>query len=380
MKKLYWTALTMAVMVGAAAVTRAADENAGTGEQQVTVVSVADPGYAGYFDDSAFQDAVTALDAAALADIALKLAEGERVLLRSHSSGATSQAVLQFAVKVATDKKDAATLERLSAAAERGQMGDLKAQIEAAKQLAQASRAATGTKVAIGDVDANTLMVYELLSDKIQFARSIGDRAVLEDIRDTVAEYVDLTDELQSAIKAAATDALANLPEQTDEATQALAVLAGGARVTGSGTLAIAASGNSPGGSITIERIPSKPPMPVVKCTFANPSTKETVSFTCHGTGKAYDILPGKTMSFTIYGKYVPPKTTPPPVVAGVGVIALDLGGAANQTEGKIVPPVLLFWKTGPFKIKIPAYFRVPTNGSFNFVKGSNGQWYLKRR
>ncbi len=101
-----------------------------------------DPGFSGYFDEEAFRQAAGTMNAGAIADLALKLAEGERVLLRPHASGINSTAVLGLAVRVATETKDAATLERLAAAAEKGKLETLQAQIAAAKQVAGASRAA----------------------------------------------------------------------------------------------------------------------------------------------------------------------------------------------------------------------------------------------
>ena len=56
------------------------------------------------------------LDAAALADIALQLREGERVLLRSHKAIKGSK-VMELTLKLATKNQDQETLARLALAA-----------------------------------------------------------------------------------------------------------------------------------------------------------------------------------------------------------------------------------------------------------------------
>ncbi len=134
---------------------------------------------------------------------------------------------------------------------------------------------------------------------------------------------------------------------------------------------------------MTIEAPPGKPAVPVCRCNLRNVN-KEAVKFTCHGTGREYTIEPGKSMSFTIYGKYIPAKVAAPPVIAGAGTLAIDLSGkeTTSVTPEKIVPPILMFWRTtsGIIKIKLPWYSRVPVNGNLDLVKGSDGKIYLKRR
>ena len=82
------------------------------------------------------------VDPALLTDVALQLAEGERILLRSRK-GITAAQALQLAVKAAGDKQHKASLERLIRFAEERKDQALAAQIAAAQKLAAASRGAT---------------------------------------------------------------------------------------------------------------------------------------------------------------------------------------------------------------------------------------------
>src|SRR5262245_61010621 len=80
-------------------------------------VVVDDPAFERYVDMEALAEAWEDRDAEALTDIGLQLAEGERVLLRSHK-GITAEQVLTVAARLAADQRDKKTLQRLSRAAE----------------------------------------------------------------------------------------------------------------------------------------------------------------------------------------------------------------------------------------------------------------------
>ena len=69
-----------------------------------------------YVDMVRLQEAWDRLSAAALADAGLQLAEGERVLFRSHKA-LPADAVLKAAANIAVEKRDKQTLERLAKAA-----------------------------------------------------------------------------------------------------------------------------------------------------------------------------------------------------------------------------------------------------------------------
>ena len=70
-----------------------------------------DPAFEQYVDLSDLLDAVETLDAVRLTDCGLQMAEGERILSRSHKL-ATADQILTLAARAAADQNDEKTLQR----------------------------------------------------------------------------------------------------------------------------------------------------------------------------------------------------------------------------------------------------------------------------
>jgi hypothetical protein len=98
-----------------------------------------DPAFDRYLDLELLDRAWSDKNAPLLADLALQLAEGERVLFRSHR-GISADQVLAMATRVAAERRDAKTLTRLSKACDAFKKTELGAQATGALRLASASR------------------------------------------------------------------------------------------------------------------------------------------------------------------------------------------------------------------------------------------------
>src|SRR5262249_59130687 len=95
-----------------------------------------DPAFDRYVDLTLLQEALASRDSAQVADVALQLAEGERILLRPHKA-VKADKLLALAVRLAAKMQDRATLDRLAKmATARGDKG-LATQIEAARNVSR---------------------------------------------------------------------------------------------------------------------------------------------------------------------------------------------------------------------------------------------------
>jgi len=98
-----------------------------------------DPAFDRYLDLELLERAWSDKNAPLLADVGLQLAEGERVLFRTHKS-VTSDQVLAMAIRTAMERRDVKTLTRLAKAAEALNKAELRAQANGALRLASTSR------------------------------------------------------------------------------------------------------------------------------------------------------------------------------------------------------------------------------------------------
>ncbi len=101
-----------------------------------------DPAFDQYVDMGLLADAWAELDPALMTDVALQLAEGERILMRSHKAVSATQ-MMRLAAKLAAEKGNKEVLGRIGAAA--GKLGDkdLAAEAKGSAKLASSSRKAS---------------------------------------------------------------------------------------------------------------------------------------------------------------------------------------------------------------------------------------------
>ena len=146
---------------------------------------VTDPAFDKYVDAELMDAAVQAADPALMTDIALQLAEGERILLRSHK-GISSGDMMKAAAKLAAVKGDKATEARLKNVAEKLGKSELVAELASFAKLDGASRSAVPVpKFSTNDDKEAEETVKEIIK-AIEEACLIQNVSELDEIEKTV--------------------------------------------------------------------------------------------------------------------------------------------------------------------------------------------------
>ncbi len=152
-----------------------------------------DPAFERYVDLLVLAKAWNQLDPALITDVAMQLAEGERVLLRSHKA-ITSDELIKLAVKIAADKCDQNTLERLRKYYE--QRGDkaMSESLATSCKLAGESRAVDPNQlVSVNEMTPEAFAVYRGLIDEIKAASYVGNHEKLEAITEGIDTLTELS-------------------------------------------------------------------------------------------------------------------------------------------------------------------------------------------
>jgi len=205
-------ALTLIVSLSAAeppAAAPAADATPGLD----AAAGLDDSAFDRYVDLGAAGRAWRARDAAALTDAALQLAEGERVLLRTHKSGMTAAGLLGLATRLAADGKDKATLDRLARAADAGGDKALAGRVAAARKLAEASRAADpALLLPVETTTPEEFAAFGSALGEIRSARLAGDAAKLRAIEQELPDVPGLAPERRDYLKGLLKEAHDSMP------------------------------------------------------------------------------------------------------------------------------------------------------------------------
>ena len=178
---------------------------------------VADAAFARYVDLDLIRKAVVDRDAPLLCDVALQLAEGERVLLRPHK-GLPADRLFRLAMATATDKRDLKTLDRLERAAKALKRDELAKLLPAAKLLAgKARRLDAGLMVAADTMSVESLLMYRSFLEQINVAASLNDRERLGRMERGIAALPDLADAQRAALRARVAEARKSLADREDD-------------------------------------------------------------------------------------------------------------------------------------------------------------------
>jgi hypothetical protein len=155
------------------------------------------------------------LDPVRLTDVGLQLAEGERVLLRPRQGPLTADRLLELAARLAGERHDRATLERLGRAAER--LGDkaLTGQVAAAQRLASGSRDLDPAELVSADqIDPQAYQLYRGYLLDIEGAGLLGDRKELQQIAGELPELRALPASQIESLRKLTRSLLANVPAE----------------------------------------------------------------------------------------------------------------------------------------------------------------------
>ena len=170
-------------------------------EAEIAAAELEDPSYERFVAIDDLRRAYDTIDVELLIDCALSLHHGQRILLRPHRSGVTPDALLDFAGNAASQRPQAAEMNRLIEAA--GAIGNeaLVARFNAAKDLGAQARSVTP------DLGEHSWIIHT-----IQDAKLLGDTDTLvrllselpDDLRDKQG-VVDLIEQTKSSVEKSGT-------------------------------------------------------------------------------------------------------------------------------------------------------------------------------
>jgi uncharacterized membrane protein len=197
-----------------------------------------DPGFDRYVDLAVLCKAWEEKNASALADVALQLREGERILLRPHR-GFSSQQLLQEAARIAAAAKDTAALQRLRKIAETMENTELKAKLVSAEKLAGEARATDpALQISISEMTPEVYTELWGYLHAIQGAGLTGDTTILKEIQGNLANNTGIPEKqkkyLQKLLQENQATAAA-LPEPQKQLGQSLNKLSDSSRGHGGG-------------------------------------------------------------------------------------------------------------------------------------------------
>ena len=191
-----------------------------------------DPAFERYVDRKLLGQAVEKLNAQLLTDVALQFVVGERSLFRSHKS-VTAGEVLELAVQVAADKRDAESLDRLAQGAAQIGNEELAARIQAAQQLAASARAVDpALTVSVETMTPRTFELYQRSLRYIDRQKLLHNSEALEGFRERLPELKHLGDAERKFLEQHIASALESLPEEGSLVVDKLALLSFTSRAT----------------------------------------------------------------------------------------------------------------------------------------------------
>jgi hypothetical protein len=143
-----------------------------------------DPAFSKYVDLSLLAQAMAGPDASLLTDVALAIAEGERILVRNHRSGLNSEDLMARAVKLAARTGDKETLDRVSKAAAVANKPQWAKLVTENKEFAGVSR--DGPMIHVGKIDTDTIDLTQAVKHASDSAHIVGNREDLEHLKKVV--------------------------------------------------------------------------------------------------------------------------------------------------------------------------------------------------
>lgn len=144
-----------------------------------------DPAFNQYLDFNLLESLNENPKAGTMVDIALMLAEGERILLRQHKYGITAEDLLVSASSLANKQSDTQTLIRLNKAAEKLKSEKLKNALNQIEEFGSSSRASSPS-VSIEDVDLETLELLDSIRRASESASISGSDTQLKELKERV--------------------------------------------------------------------------------------------------------------------------------------------------------------------------------------------------
>ena len=202
------------------------------------ISQVSDPIFDQYVDLGRMDAAWTFLDAEALADIGIRLAEAERILFRKHPA-ISSEEVLKVAVRTAGVTKKTEVLDTISKYADERSNEKLQEQVTVAKQLAGMTRS-VAPRLSLDDVTLGAFIAYKQAQHDLNAARVYGSLAMVKDLKEQLDEYVEKDPAIWTDLKKQVDEELTVMeslgapsrggPDDVEGATSAMNQLVGASR------------------------------------------------------------------------------------------------------------------------------------------------------
>lgn len=198
--------------------------------EQIDDTTVLDPAFEAYVSRDLLQQATGSTNPELLTDVALQLAEGERVLMRSHL-GVSSEEVLRLAYRLATEE---ATKARLKKAAEKAEKKNLLDEFAKIDQESKSSMAAISVPKFSIEENTQAEVATKDITEDIEKAVLLQDRAILSDVESKLEESKDvLGEKVFSEVSKFLADVKSKIAEKPSEETNSLAKLDGVSRQMG---------------------------------------------------------------------------------------------------------------------------------------------------
>ena len=197
-----------------------------------------DPAFDRYVDLALLCQAWDDEDASALADVALQLREGERILMRPRR-GFSSQQLLLEAARIAAETNEKDALQRLGKIAETLGSAELKVKVAGAEKLAGQSRATDpALQVSIAEMTPEDFAELWECWHEIQDASLTGDTVTLKEIQDELADNSSIPEKQKKYLQKLLQEgqaAAAAMPESQKQLNQSLGKLSDSSRKGGGG-------------------------------------------------------------------------------------------------------------------------------------------------
>lgn len=148
------------------------------------------------------------MDAGLMTDAALQFAEGERVLARPHKAIQTSQ-VFDLAIRLATETKDKAALDRIAKALEKSGDKDRLERVAVNRAMIGAARSADNV---LKSGSLESLLAIRQVQDEVSTAKVGGDKAAIAAVGKSIAD-LPLSDKQRVALAKFVKDASESLAD-----------------------------------------------------------------------------------------------------------------------------------------------------------------------
>ncbi len=197
--------------------------------QGIVPADLQDKAFEKYVDLRLLGDAWARLDAARLVDVAMQLAEGERILLRAHRAISATDA-LKLAAKTAIDLGDTVTLERLQRIAQAHNDQGLAALLASGAKLASAARDADEKDEVIIHAENTGPAQYALLHAccrDLKRAQLAGDAKTMQVLEQVIPQLPLITKEQKEQLLKTAKQPTSAADAKTAQLQKTLHLLAG---------------------------------------------------------------------------------------------------------------------------------------------------------